>query len=427
VQSNISYRPRVSRETRLLLTAGALAVAALWLLARFRFQDLPATPNPLPAVLSQLPSVPKYDDLADEIAQLQPRLDALIIVLDSSPETGRALQPALRVAALRVREDAALALLPPKAGVDGTRVLVRDPASFLAIVSAPNAPTVTPVAWVPRRLRQPRYFIASDLSAGVVSWRPVFVGSLNPVESPLWSEAAWALPASSDLAPGSFLFTTDAELVGMVIARDGERSLVPGATLLAESASLLAIAPAPAPAGTLDVEVQSLTEPVALATGASTGVVVTWVEPGSTAAGRLTVGDVIEGIDGQPIVTRQQWDVRVARLSADETLTLRVRREGESRDVVVIAGSPTDLPVVVSLGLTLRARRGIGAEVVAVASRSAGERAGLESGDLITLVAARPEPTPAQVTQAFRALSEGERLIIAVTRGRAHFVTTLDR
>jgi hypothetical protein len=54
----------------LLLTAGVLAVAALWLLARIRFPERPVTPNPVPSVLSQLARGPTYDDLAGEIAQL---------------------------------------------------------------------------------------------------------------------------------------------------------------------------------------------------------------------------------------------------------------------------------------------------------------------------------------------------------------------
>jgi hypothetical protein len=85
METNSPYRPRVSRETRLLLTAGVMAVAALWLLARIRFPERPVTPNPVPSVLSQLASGPKYDDLAGEIAQLHARLQPSLLALDVPP------------------------------------------------------------------------------------------------------------------------------------------------------------------------------------------------------------------------------------------------------------------------------------------------------------------------------------------------------
>ena len=57
---------RLSRETRQLLTAALLALVALWVLARIRFPDQPATPNPLPSLLSQLSPVPRFANLAAE-------------------------------------------------------------------------------------------------------------------------------------------------------------------------------------------------------------------------------------------------------------------------------------------------------------------------------------------------------------------------
>ena len=68
------YRPRVSRETRLLLTAGLLAITVLWLLARVRFRDRPAPPSAIPAVLSQLTATPTLDDVAAEVGELSTRL-----------------------------------------------------------------------------------------------------------------------------------------------------------------------------------------------------------------------------------------------------------------------------------------------------------------------------------------------------------------
>ena len=423
------YRPRVSRETRLLLTAGVLAVAALWLLARIRFQDRPVTPNPVPSVLSQLASGPTYDDLASEIAQLQTRLQPSLLALDVPSAALGAMQTSHRIAALRLRDDLVVTLLPPGLSPgtwNDANVRARDPASGLAVVRVPSqVPEPPPVPWTARRVQQPHYLIASDVSLQGASLRPVFVGSFDPIDSPLWSEPIWAVPEQSDLASGSFLFTNNAELVGLVFAHGAESVVVPGATVLAEANRLLdARQGSP---GTIGIEAEALTEPVASVTGASVGVVVTWVERDGAATGQLRVGDVIEAVGGRTLATRQQWDVHLARLSAGETLTLRVRRRGAVRDVAFVAVAATVQPVSPSLGLTLRRRTGIGAEVIRVERASAADRAGLAVGDVITLVADVPAPTPAQVTRSFASVRQGQRVMIAVTRGDAHHVMTLER
>jgi len=119
--------------------------------------------------------------------------------------------------------------------------------------------------------------------------------------------------------------------------------------------------------------------------------------------------------------------VRVARLSVGDTLSLRVRRRGEIREVALVANAPVAQPVSRSLGLALRARTKIGAEVVRIERGSAADRAGLALGDVITLVADVSAPTPAQVMRSYTSMGEGERVMVAVTRGETHFVTTLGR
>jgi hypothetical protein len=420
MQPSSPYRPRVSRETRLLLTTGVLAVAALWLLARIRFQDLPATPNPVPSVLSQLTNSAKFDDLAADVAQLQAQLRPSLHAL--GPST-------YRTAAVWFRDDLVVAWQPQSLGSSpATRdhIVARDPASGLAVVQiAGETVGVPPATWAPRRLQQPRYFVASEVSRQGVSLRPVFVGSLQPVDTPLWADPLWAVPAHSDLAPGSFVFTDAAELVGLVIAADGEVLVVPGATVLAEANRLVDM-PRSASA-TLGIGVQALTADVSSATGAPMGVVVSWVDRAGAGAGQVRVGDVIDAIDGRPLESRQAWDVRTARLSEGETLSLRVRRQGEVREVWVVALAPPAPASTPSLGLTLRARAGAGAEVVRVDRGSAADRAGLIPGDVITLVADVELPTPAQITRAYAAMAEGQRLLLAVTRGVDHHVTTLER
>src|SRR5688572_20952794 len=97
---NSSYRPRVSRETRLLLTTGAVAIALLWLLARVRFQDQPVTPNPVPSVLSQLSGGVNYETLASAMGDLQARLQPSLVGLDRLPGIPEAERPSSRIVAL---------------------------------------------------------------------------------------------------------------------------------------------------------------------------------------------------------------------------------------------------------------------------------------------------------------------------------------
>jgi PDZ domain len=429
METSSPYRPRVSRETRLLLTAGVLAVAALWLLARIRFPERAVTPNPVPSVLGQLASGPKYDDLAGEIAQLQTRVQFSLLVLEVPSATVDPLQTAYRTAAIRLRDDLAVTWVRPgsnRALLNDATVLAHDAASGLTVARVPiSAPTSPPVPWTPREPRQSRYLIASDVSPDGVSLHPVFVGSLDPIDSALWSDRLWAVPARTELAPGSFLFTNSAELVGLVIAYGGRLVIVPGGTVLAEADRLLAMPPGPA--GTFGIEVQDLTPPVAMVTGAQMGVVVTWVDADGVGREQLMVGDVIEAVDGLAVASRQHWDVRMARLSVGETLTLRLRRHGDLREVTLAGRNTATPPASRSLGLTLRARTKIGAEVVRVERASAADRAGLAVGDVITLIANVQAPTPTQVVQSFGSVDQGQRVMAAVTRGDAHFVTTLER
>jgi hypothetical protein len=424
------YRPRVSRETRLLLTAGVVAIAALWILARIRFEDRAVTPNPVPSVFSQLSTSPKYDDLASQVAQIQARLQPFLLALDVPSTALGAPHPSHRIAAIRLRDDLAVTWLPAESNSatwTGANVLAHDPVTGLAVMRVASQPSASaPVPWSPRRLQQPRYVVASEVAPQGLSLRPVFVGSLDPVESPLWSAPLWVMPPRSELTPGSFVFTSEAELVGLVIPTSGsELAIVPGGTVLTEADRVLNTPTSPP--GTIGLEVQTLTASVASVTGASEGVVVTWVAGTGTATGQLLVGDVIEAVDGRQMVSRQQWDARVARLSAGETLTLRVRRRGELQDVALVAAAVAVQPRSRSVGLTLLSRTGIGAEVVRVERGSAADRAGLAVGDVITAFADIHAPTPTQITRSFASLEQGQRVLIAVTRRDAHHVTTLER
>jgi hypothetical protein len=430
METSHPYRPRVSRETRLLLIAGVAALAVLWLLARIRFPDRPVTPNPVPPVLGQLAGGPKYDDLAREITQLFPRLQPSLLRL--APTSVSGARPASPPAtAVRLRDDLAVMLIPSASDRNRwneTPILARDAASGVAVVRVPT-PSPVPgsvlVPWTPRQFGQSRYLVASDVSSDGVSLRPVFVGWLDPVESALWPGSLWTVPGRTDLVPGSFLFTSRAELAGLVIVYGEQLAIVPGATVLEEAERLVA-AP-PGAAGVIGIDVQELTASLASVTGAPMGVVVTWIDATGPGKGQLMAGDVIEAIDGRALTTRQQWDVRVARLAVGETLGLRVRRRGELREVALVANAPPAPPANRSLGLALRTLPRIGAEVRRIDSGSAADRAGLILGDIITLVADVAAPTPSQIMRSYTSLNPGERVLVAVTRGDAHLVTTVER
>jgi S1-C subfamily serine protease len=407
----------------MLLGAGVLALVCLWLLARFRFQDEPVTPNPIPAVLTQLRNPPRYEDLAGEVARVQGRLGGIVVPLAVRPgHDAGAVAP--RVAALALGDETGLALLPHRTAVDDGARLATDPATGLTVVRLPAEVSETAPIWVPRRLDQPRYLIASELSEGGLSFRPAFVPSLTPTTTPLWRDSLWTLSASTALPAGTLLFTGDAELVGLVLEYGGRRLVVPGATLVAEAARLRE-QPAASP-GSIGVEVQALTGALGAATGARQGVIVSWVDPDGPAAGRVRVGDVIEALDGLA-ASRETWDVRMARLAEGETLVAQVRRQDEAFAAPLVAAAETLAPASRVLGLTLRARAGSGSEVVRVDQASAADRAGVAPGDLITLAGGVHAPSPAQVARAFASAPDGHPVMIAITRGDAHFLTTLER
>jgi S1-C subfamily serine protease len=232
----------------------------------------------------------------------------------------------------------------------------------------------------------------------------------------------WSVPDNAPLPPGALLFTDGGELVGLVDEPRNGPTVVPG-MLVIQAAGQLVDNP-PGPVAESGVQVQALTRPIADATGAAGGVVVTWVDRTGPAAGRLRVGDVIEGAGGQLIAGPEHWDVRASRAPVGKPLPLLVRRGGKVIDVELV---PRARPATPTLGLVLRAVPGAGAEVVRVQPGSAAARAGLAPPDLITVVAGIQAPTPSQVTAAYASARPGQPVLVAVTRGDRHQVLTLAR
>ena len=407
----IPGQPVISRETRRLLITVIVAVAALWVLARIRFQERPVTSTPVPNVLAQLRPVSSYADLARVIADIRPGITAAV---SASAGGGPAL---------RIRDDAAVTLLP---GPSDT-LLASDRATGLAVVrhAVGDMPGLMP--WAPRLLDYPRYLVAADVAAQHVALRPVFIGGLFPATSPLWSGELWVLPPAAPIAPGTFVFTTDGAFAGLGVSHNGQAAIVPAALLFSAVDQLQRRSGA---AGDLGIAIQPLSPEIASATGAATGVVISAVDPSGAAAGRLLATEVIEAIDGQDMRTPDHWRARVARANAGDTLTLRVRSGEGVREVQITAAAPAapaEPTDDASLGLRLRAIPKVGAEVLSVQPRSSAARAAIQQGDIITVAGGRPSPTPAEVMRAFTSLPERGSLMIAIARGTEHRVIVIEK
>jgi S1-C subfamily serine protease len=420
---------RLSRETRHLLIAVLVAVAALWVLARVRFPDRPVTPNPIPPLLTQLAARPGFADLESEIARTQSRLSRSLLVWPPASLGAAAWRaPGAPRPALRLRGDAAAVLLP-RASYDGSAphpdLLAADPATGLAIVRTPAGGVMSlPGVWVPESLDISRFLAAAHVSSGRVTLRPFFVSALSARRTPAWSGAVWTLAPPDDVRDGSLVFTVGGDLVGALVAVGSDRAIVPAETLLADAQRLLERARTAQ--GDLGIEAQPLTPALAAAARASTGVMVSFVHPRSGMAPYVSIGDVIVALNGVPLETWEQWDVRSKRLTAGEPVVLHVRRGGQPRRVEILA--PPAVPAgepPPGLGLLLRNVAGAGSEVVVVEPGSAAALAGLRPGDLITMFGPTHAPTPAQVRRAFAAAGASGGVLVGVTRNGSHLVLAL--
>jgi hypothetical protein len=411
-------RPRISRETRLLLGIVGLSIAMLWVLARLRFPDRPPTPNPMPPVLAQLAPQSPFDSIAASVADLQPRLAPLL----GAADVDGVVHTALRFG------DLALTIVrssPHRIVLDGREAprLARDPASGLTVVRLGE--TFERPRTAPTPIESPRFLIAAEtVVADAIAIRPVFVSAMRALVTPIWSAALVALPDSIDVREGTFMFTVEGALVGAVVNAANGRALVPAAVLL-NTAERLAERGDWIP-GTLGVEAQPLTASLRSTARTSRGVVVTWVDPEGPAAGQLRPTDVIEQVDGQPLTTWEHWMARVARVPDGDALKLTVRRGDETHDVDITAAPRKVVPEPPQLGLTLRSLPDVGAEVVRVAPGSAGAAAGLQGADIITVFGGIVAPTAGAIQRAFAAAEPTGKWLVGVTRGDAHLVLSLE-
>jgi S1-C subfamily serine protease len=414
-----TVRPRVSRETRRLLTAAALALVTLWVLARIRFPDEVARPNPVAPVLNQIGASSGFPDLAAEVDRVRRRVIPLLSEVRGAGPAGGEGQ---RIPAWPLADGTAATVLASSGVVgDPNDVLAHDPVSGLTLVRTDTTPGERRVVWTPAELSRPRYLFAVTSGPRGPSVVPAYVSSLVAERSAVWPGEIWTVPAAIGLQAGSLVFTSAGEWLGIVTEEESRLAIVPAEMVLIRSDELRHAAIGPP--GDLGVRVQDLTAAIAASTKTASGVIVTWVDPNGPASDTIAVGDVIESVDGQPVPTAFAWEARMRRLVAKVAVHVKRHRSGEAADVTVMS---RHIPHSSDLGLAL-VRSGMGSRVVRVAEGSAGQRAGLQPDDVLTAVGTSPALLPEDLREQFGVLPPKGTLLISVARGDGHHIAVLAR
>src|SRR5262245_18313549 len=156
-------RPRVSRETRLLLATVFFSLAALWVLARIRFPEQPRTPNPVAPLLTQLAPGRAFEDLERAVFELEPQAAAALTMISVrrpslAVRTGDETQ---LIPSLRFLEDAVLALIdtPTSASITGGTLVAHDPSTGLAVLRTASAELPQIHTWTPQSTGYPRFVL----------------------------------------------------------------------------------------------------------------------------------------------------------------------------------------------------------------------------------------------------------------------------
>jgi S1-C subfamily serine protease len=342
--------PRHStRETRLLLLTLAVSVAALLLLARFRFPERPLTDLSTPQPLTRLTRVTAFDELSAMLRDLLRQFEGAV-VLAQTPDVSLALL---------VRDDLALVPLPAGARVEAVAgsplpangIVARDEQRGLAVVRVPGytAPEISlqPLA---TPLEAPGYVAILEAAPDGPTIRAEFVSRYSTEAHAGWDQPVLVLSGTATAKPGSLLFTLSGRLVGMTLADSGRMLVVPAealmarATRLANGENIIAVESG--------IDVQPLTPAIAKATGAAGGVVVSDVSaaavssviaPAGTMTGgtatpsgngqHIVVGDVITTAADRPVRTPGDWQQVLRAHGAGSTIRLSVVRFGRPLQV----------------------------------------------------------------------------------------------
>jgi hypothetical protein len=438
---------RSARDARLLLATIAVSVIALLLLAQYRFPERGELIELPPPPIERLAARATYDELSRIVGSLESRVSPALVVLQvgSTPaprpysvhdvihtQSLRSDLPTF-APAVRLQHDLALALLPQGTGVQGIVgepeavpvVLASDPVLGLAVVRVPPPPETAWRREIATEIQTPKYAVVVEGSRRGPTLRPLFMARSDRFTDPAWPDPLLVLGTAGFASEGALIFSLDGRFLGMAVVGQGLSALVPSDSLMAMGEQL--VSGGTRQVADIGVQLQPLTATLSAATGAAHGTIVTHVAASGPAAGVLQIGDVVEAMGGQPIVSPEGLLLRIAREQPGSEAALRVRRDGELIDVTVTtrAFDTASAPAADGLGLELRTVRDVGAEVIQVTADSAAALAGLQRGDVVTHLQAASAPTAAEITRAFASAQPGSFVIVGVERASRHMVLAI--
>ncbi|HET9553906.1 MAG TPA: trypsin-like peptidase domain-containing protein [Anaeromyxobacteraceae bacterium] len=229
---------------------------------------------------------------------------------------------------------------------------------------------------------------------------------------------------------GGPLLDIEGRLIGINTAILGERNAGIGFAIPIDRARRVAedlIAHGEVREGYLGISVEDLPAREGAAPGASGGVRVTGVDPGSPAekAG-VRRGDVVEAVDGQPPQGSEEFKFRVRDLAPGAAARLELARGKErvTASLTAVELSPQRAEQLVQrrVGIALDAAKAAGGPVLVVRAVSQGSpaaRAGLQKGDLVREANGAEVSTLDEFRRVVSSARRSGQLVLLVQRGYA--------
>jgi serine protease Do len=215
---------------------------------------------------------------------------------------------------------------------------------------------------------------------------------------------------------------------------------------VAQSISQQLIASGKITRGYIGAMIQDVTPEIADSLGLAShdGALVADVTPGGpSATAGLKSGDLILDVNGHPVTSASDLTRQVALAHAGEDLTLKIRRDGQVRDIAVRSGvRPSEVALASNgapsdaepgdnakvLGMRLAANPQGGVTIEGVAPDSKAGDTGLQRGDVIVRAGETKTDTPADLSTAVDAAKHAGRksVLLLVKHGEQRLFVPLE-